>query len=305
MLQRKWYDDGKSLKRGVAAAKKLARDGTKFVISHSSSDCAIPASDVYEDKGVIMMNPVATSPRLTARGHRLIFRTTGTDVAQASVACDWIAEKIKPSAKIAILYTKTIYSEVLATAVKSGLKDRGVGVVLYEGIEIAIEKDHSPTIERLVQHGVDFVYYSGGDFGLFQVMRQVRAAGIKARFMTSDTAAISGIESYAGDAIDGLLLTSPGPFDGGEHNSALAREMGDIAPAAFKAYAAVEVLAQEIAAAGDHENTSKIAQAIRSGTFDTCIGSLSFQPNGDLTSSDFVVEEYYVRRVVRRCRAYR
>jgi branched-chain amino acid transport system substrate-binding protein len=43
-------------------ANKLARDGIKFVIGHPYSDCAVPASDVYEDKGVPMINPAATSP---------------------------------------------------------------------------------------------------------------------------------------------------------------------------------------------------------------------------------------------------
>jgi ABC-type branched-subunit amino acid transport system substrate-binding protein len=41
---------------------KVYRDGIKFDIGHPYSDCAVPASDVYEDKGVLMIDPAATSP---------------------------------------------------------------------------------------------------------------------------------------------------------------------------------------------------------------------------------------------------
>jgi branched-chain amino acid transport system substrate-binding protein len=77
-LGNKVYYDGISAKRNIAAANKLARDGIKFVIGHPYSDCAVPASDVYENKGVLTISPAATSPELTARGHRLTFRTVGT-----------------------------------------------------------------------------------------------------------------------------------------------------------------------------------------------------------------------------------
>jgi hypothetical protein len=79
------YYDGISPKRNIAAANKLARDGIKFVIGHPFSDCAVPASDVYEDKRVLMISPAATSPELTAHGHRLTFRTVGTDDVQEQV----------------------------------------------------------------------------------------------------------------------------------------------------------------------------------------------------------------------------
>ena len=55
-----------------------------------------------------MMNPAATIPEVTARGHRLLFRTVGTDVTQAAVACDWIAKNVEPDVKVAILHDKSM-----------------------------------------------------------------------------------------------------------------------------------------------------------------------------------------------------
>jgi branched-chain amino acid transport system substrate-binding protein len=105
----------------------------------------------------------------------------------------------------------------------------------------------------------------------------------------------------AGELVEGLVVASPGQFDDLEHHRVIVehhREMAnclqpDIASPSdfFLSYAAVQVLAQGIDAAGDCDGTDKIAQAIRSGTFDTMAGSMSFLPNGDLVSPEFVVEE--------------
>lgn len=110
----------------------------------------------------------------------------------------------------------------------------------------------------------------------------------------------------AGDPAEGLLLTSSGRFYELEKHRAMTREMANDGPfgrimtnpMAFLSYAAVEVLAQAIKTAGDCDDTSKIAQIIRSRKFRTTAGSLSFKPNGDLTTPSFVVEECEVKRVV-------
>jgi branched-chain amino acid transport system substrate-binding protein len=323
------HDDPGSPEFAIDAANKLFKDGIKLVIGHPLSEHALATSDIYADNGVLVINPAATVPELTARGHQLSFRTVGTDTLQASAACDWIADKVKPrvmgriaiiyadyltdtikrGAKIAVLHDNRIYDERIASSVREGLKDRGVEVSLYEGV-IAGDHDHSAVIERLMQSKIDFVYYGGYSPDLTRILCQARAAGINAVFMSSDAAAACSMDS-AGDAAQGLLLTLPGRIYDDEYHPATPRIMpadgplGRIMtnPMALLSYAAVEVLAQAIAASGDYDDTSKIAQTIRSGTFKTRAGSLSFQPNGDLTTSRFVVEECEVKRLVVRSRA--
>jgi len=296
MLEHRAYDDAGSAKQAVAAAYRLVQDGVKAAIGHPCSDCAHPAAAIYEDEGVLALLPAATSPDITGLGYGLVFRTVGTDVVQASVVCDWVAETTGPDAKIAIVHDKQMYGEGIATAVKSGLKDKGFEAVLFEGIN-AGERDFSSIIERLGTKDVDFVYYGGYYAELGRLLRQARAAGLKAKFIASDAAATSEVQTAARDAVEGLLVTSPRTFDELAQHKALTQEMADddatgfTSPTCFTSYAAVEVFAQGIAAAGNCDDAEKIAQAIRAGTFDTTAGSLSFQPNGDLTCSEFVVEE--------------
>lgn len=62
----------------------MVNDGIKYVIGHLCSSSTQPASDIYEDEGILMITPAATAPELTARGYKLILRTTGLDSDQAN-----------------------------------------------------------------------------------------------------------------------------------------------------------------------------------------------------------------------------
>ncbi|MGS9112114.1 ABC transporter substrate-binding protein, partial [Salmonella enterica subsp. enterica serovar Infantis] len=51
------YDDAFDPKQAVAVANKLVNDGIKYVIGHLFYSSTQPASDIYEDEGIQMINP--------------------------------------------------------------------------------------------------------------------------------------------------------------------------------------------------------------------------------------------------------
>lgn len=140
------YDDACDPKQAVAIANKVVNDGIKYVIGHLCSSSTQPASDIYEDEGILMITPAATAPELTARGYNLILRTTGPTLT-GPTAAKYILEKVKPQ-RIAIIHDKQQYGEGLARAVQDGLKKGGVNVVFFDGIT-AGEKDFSTLVARL------------------------------------------------------------------------------------------------------------------------------------------------------------
>ena len=73
------YDDACDPKQAVAIANKVINDGVKFVVGHLCSDNTLPASDIYEDEGVLMVTPASTNPKITERGYQLTLRTIGLD----------------------------------------------------------------------------------------------------------------------------------------------------------------------------------------------------------------------------------
>lgn len=289
------YDDACDPKQAVAVANRIVNDGISLVIGHLCSSSTQPASDIYEDEGILMITPAATSPDLTARGHQLTFRTIGLDSLQGPTAGRFIAERIKPR-RVAVLHDKQQYGEGIASAVRDTLKARGVEVALYEGIN-AGDKDFSSMVAKLKQAAVDFVYYGGYHPELGLLLRQSREKGLNLPFMGPEGVGNQALSAIAGPAAEGLLVTLPKSFDQEPKNQALAeafkaRKQDPSGPFVFPAYAAVQVIAQGIEKTGS-QDPEALATTLRSHTFETVTGPLTFDAQGDLENFSFVVYEWH------------
>lgn len=295
MLEAKEYDDACDPKQAVAVANKVVNDGVKFVVGHLCSSSTQPASDIYEDEGVIMITPAATSPEITSRGYKMVFRTIGLDSAQGPAAGNYIADHVKPKV-VAVIHDKQQYGEGIATAVKQTLEKKGVKVALFEGIN-AGDKDFGSLIQKLKQANVDFVYYGGYHPELGLILRQAKEKGVNAKFMGPEGVGNDSISQIAQDASEGLLVTLPKSFDADPANKAIVDALkadgkDPSGPFVFPAYSAVEVIAGGITAAKS-EDTAKVAAAIHAGTFKTPTGDLSYDAKGDLKDFKFVVYEWH------------
>ncbi|MDU9022200.1 branched-chain amino acid ABC transporter substrate-binding protein [Pseudomonas corrugata] len=295
MLEAKEYDDACDPKQAVAVANKVVNDGVKFVVGHLCSSSTQPASDIYEDEGVIMITPAATSPEITARGYKLVFRTIGLDSAQGPAAGNYIADYVKPKV-VAVLHDKQQYGEGIASAVKQTLESKGVKVAVFEGLN-AGDKDFSSIIQKLKQNNVDFVYYGGYHPELGLILRQSKEKGLNAKFMGPEGVGNDSISQIAQDASEGLLVTLPKSFDADPENQKIVAAIkadgkDPSGPFVFPAYSAVELIAEGIKAAKS-DDTTKVAEALHKGTFKTPTGELSFNEKGDLKDFKFVVYQWH------------
>ena len=101
-------DAGCDPKMAVEVANELARQGIVFVDGHYCSSASIPASRVYHDKGVLMISPASTNPRLTDQGFANVFRVCGRDDVQGAFAADYVVDH-KLADKIAIVHDQSAY----------------------------------------------------------------------------------------------------------------------------------------------------------------------------------------------------
>src|SRR5690554_5037816 len=125
MLEGVIFDDACDPKQAVAVANRIVNEGISFVVGHLCSSSTQPATDIYEDEGILMVTPAATSPDITSRGYELIFRTIGLDSMQGPTAGNFIVENIKPE-KVAVIHDKQQYGEGIATAVRDVLQEAGI-----------------------------------------------------------------------------------------------------------------------------------------------------------------------------------
>ncbi|ASC67633.1 leucine ABC transporter subunit substrate-binding protein LivK [Achromobacter denitrificans] len=285
-------DDGCEPKQGPVAANRVVNSKIGFVVGHVCSGATIAAADVYNNEGVVMVTPSATSPALTdGKNYEFIFRTIGRDDQQGPAAAKFILEKIKPK-KAAVLHDKQSYGEGIATAVKNDLEKGGVPVAIFEGIN-AGDSDYSAVITKLKSQGVDFVYYGGYHPEMGLLLRQAAEQGVKAKWMGPEGTGNPDINAIAGDAVEGMLLTLPADFTQNAANADIVKAFEAKkrnASGAFQmtAYAATQVIADGIKGAGSDDPT-KVAKYLHANSFDTPIGKVSWNKQGDLTNFQFDV----------------
>ncbi|CAB3632901.1 MAG: branched-chain amino acid ABC transporter substrate-binding protein [Achromobacter pulmonis] len=285
-------DDGCEPKQGPVAANRVVNSKIGFVVGHVCSGATIAAADIYNNEGVVMITPSATSPALTdGKNYEFIFRTIGRDDQQGPAAAKFILDKIKPK-KVAVLHDKQSYGQGIATAVKNDLEKGGVPVAIFEGIN-AGDSDYSAVITKLKGEGVDFVYYGGYHPEMGLLLRQAAEQGVKAKWMGPEGTGNPDINAIAGDAVEGMLLTLPADFTQNAANAEIVKAFAAKkrnASGAFQmtAYAATQVIADGIKGAGS-EDPTKVAKYLHANTFDTPIGKVSWNKQGDLTNFQFDV----------------
>ncbi|XQU74406.1 ABC-type branched-chain amino acid transport system, periplasmic component [Cupriavidus sp. H18C2] len=289
-------DDACEPKQAVAVANKVVSQGIHYVIGHVCSGSTIPASDIYENEGVVMVTPSATAPQLTETKKRnFIFRTIGRDDQQGPAAAQYIIGKVKPK-KVAVLHDKQSYGQGIASSVKKDLEAAKIPVAVFEGIN-AGDSDYSAVITKLKSQGVDFVYFGGYHPEMGLLLRQAREQGVKATFMGPEGVGNKDVTAIAGPASEGMLVTLPADFSADPANAGLVKAFADKkrdanGPFQMPAYAAVKIIGDAIAGAKSTDPT-KVAAYMHKNAFTTPIGKVEYDAKGDLKSFKFVVYTWH------------
>jgi branched-chain amino acid transport system substrate-binding protein len=284
-------DDVSDPKQGVSVANNFAGSGVKFVIGHYNSGVTMPASEVYQENGILEITPASTNPMVTERGMWNIFRDCGRDDQQGKVAGDYILAHFKGK-KVAIVHDKTTYGKGLADETKKTINAGGMTEVLYEGINTG-EKDYSALVSKIKQSGADLVYFGGlyTEGGL--IVRQMRDQGVTAPLMGGDGITSDEFAAVGGPGVEGALMTyGPDPRNNPDAKAVVAEfRAKNFEPEAYTlySYAGVQVIKQA-AEAAQSLDPKKVADKMHSGmVFNTVLGPLSFDKKGDLTKLDYVM----------------
>lgn len=288
-------DDACEPKQGPVAANRVVNDKIGYMIGPVCSGAAIAAAPIYDNEGVVVVTPSATSPALTeGKNFHYIFRTIGRDDQQGPSAAKFIIEKAKPS-KVAVLHDKQSYGQGIASSVRDELQKAKVNVALFEGIN-AGDSDYSAIVTKLKRAGVDFVYYGGYHPEMGLLLRQAAEQGLKVRMMGPEGVGNPEVNAIAGNAVEGMLVTLPADFSSNPQNAAIVKAFQDKKrnpSGAFQltAYAATQAIADGIKAVGD--DPKKVADYLHKAKIDTVIGPVSWNKQGDLNSFDFQVFEWH------------
>jgi branched-chain amino acid transport system substrate-binding protein len=286
-------DDACDPKQAVAVANDFVSKGIIFVAGHFCSGSSIPASAVYHEEGILQMTPASTNPKFTedpaAAGWGTVFRTCGRDDQQGSFAGPWIAQHFKGK-NVAVIDDKSTYGKGLADLTRAAMNAAGLKEVVNDEIT-AGDKDYSALVSKLKAANIDVIYFGGYHPEAALIVKQSREQGLNAQLLSGDSLNTQEFATLAGAAADGVMFTNAAEA----RNLPSAKDVvdefrkGGFEPEGYtlSTYAAIQVWAQAVTKAGSTD-AKKVAEVLRSQTWDTVIGKLGFDAKGDLTSSTYV-----------------
>lgn len=283
-------DDACDPKQSVAIANQLGGEKIFGVVGPMCSGSAIPASKIYNEEGIIMISASATSPLLTEQGFDNVLRTCGRDDQQGAVVADYIAKKYADK-NIAIIQDKTAYGQGLADEVKKNLNRNGIQEKMYESISRG-ERDYATLVSKLKQNNIDVLFYGGYHTEAGLIVRQMRDQAVQAVFIGDDDLTTKEFWSITGSAGEGAMMSfNPDPRMRPEAMDAVKRIRAagfDPEGVTLYSYAAVQVMAEAMRRAGGTD-PAKVVAALHQGSYQTVIGSITFDRKGDVTRPDYIM----------------
>jgi len=289
-------DDACEPKQAVTVAKDLTNQKVAGVVGHFCSSSTIPASEIYDEAGIIAITPGSTNPQVTERGLGAMFRMCGRDDQQGIVAGDYIVDVLKGK-KVAVIHDKDTYGQGLADATKAQLIKRGVTPVIYEGLTRG-EKDFSALVTKIRAAGADVVYFGGLHPEAGPLVKQLRTEGLKdVKFMSDDGIVTDELVTTAGGPqyVDGVLMTfgaDPRLLPDSKAVVEAFRKAGT-EPEGYTlyAYASVQALAAGFNGAKSNKGEDA-AKWLKSHPVKTVMGEKTWDAKGDLKISDYVVYQW-------------
>lgn len=191
--------------QAATAANQIVADPTFVAVigGHFSGESK-QTMPIYEAAGMVMVSPSATNPELTAVGNKSFHRVVGNDITQGLAAVKFFSDNVKAK-KVFVIHDGSTYGKGIAEEVKSGL---GAAIAGEDTIQKgAVNFD--ATISKIKAAGADAIAYGGYTTEGAPLLKQIRAAGITAKFLGFDGLYDPAFASGAGAGAEGAIITCP------------------------------------------------------------------------------------------------
>lgn len=260
------------------------------VIGHVCSAATLAVSNIYARANILMITPTATNDKITSRGISTLFRISGTDQQQSSVAADFIAKNLK-SKRVAILHDQDLYSKDLADNVSEKLLHLDVVPILYQGVARGT-RNFTAVIKKLKALNADAIYFAGLYPEVGFLAKALNVLQLQIPLITGDGAAINKFISVVGGAANtnSIIITfSDNPQDLISSKTiinAMQKNKLETTGYVLYAYAAVQVIAKAIDSANTTDNVT-LANWLHQHEIDTVLGKKSWDTSGNIIDGKF------------------
>ena len=300
-------DDGADPKMGTAVAQKLVDNGVAAVVGHLNSGTTVPASKIYHGAGIPQISPAATTPLYTRQGYRTAFRVVASDSLVGKTLATYAIKTLRAQ-RIALIDDRTAFGQGLADEFARGVKAVGGAQLVSRQFTNDKATDFNAILTQIRGHKPDLIFYGGMDAVAGPMLKQMKALGIDAKFVSGDGVCSEKLPQLAGDALgnDRVFCVVAGGVSGASEEAAAdafaeryrQRYRIPLQTYAPYAYDATMVFAQAMQQANSTD-PARFLPALARTRYHGVTGDIAFDPSGDLRDAALTLYTYRAGRQVR------
>ncbi|TWI64459.1 branched-chain amino acid transport system substrate-binding protein [Pseudoduganella lurida] len=289
-------DDGADPKQATTVAQKLVDAKVNGVIGHLNSGTTVPASRIYFNAGLPQISPASTNPIFTKQKFNTTFRVVANDSKLGGTLGSYAVTKLGAK-KIAVIDDRTAYGMGVATEFVKGAKGAQIVDKQFTNDKAT---DFNAILTSIKAKNPDLVFFGGMDAVGGPLLRQMKALGIKAKFMGGDGVCTDALPRLAGaTAVEGVVTCA----EAGGVPAELQKNMDDFHARYRKAYNqevqlyapyvydAVMTMAQAMQDAGSAD-PKKYLPFLAKVKYQGVTGLITFDQFGDINNGSLTLFTY-------------
>lgn len=206
-------DDAGDPTQSALVADRMVDAGVIAVIGAYNSTATEPASEIYNEEGILHITPSSTATRLTEKGFEQFFRVCFLDDRQALFAA-MAMQQVLGAETIGILHDNSTYASGLADWTRIYAEEAGLEVAFYDAIN-PDDQDFTPILTNIGEAGLDAVYFTGYHAQGGLLLRQTAELDLDIQWIMGNASnnpemvEIAGVDAAAGT----FITTEPLPQD--------------------------------------------------------------------------------------------
>lgn len=206
-------DDAGDPTQSALVAQRLVDAKVVAVIGAYNSTATEPASEIYNEAGILHITPSSTAVRLTTKGFPRFFRVCFLDDRQGLFAIKFMKE-VLGAQNIGILHDNSTYAQGLAEETRRYAEEMGLKVGFYDAIN-PNDQDFTPILAKIGAANLDAIYFTGYHSEAGLLLKQSAELGLEVQWLGGNAAnnpvmvEIAGIQNAAGM----FVTTEPLPQD--------------------------------------------------------------------------------------------
>lgn len=277
-------DDKSSIIEATLQAQQLEHnENVVAVIGHWNTHVSIPVSELYNQQGLLHINPIVSSNVLSECGYKNFLRTipNNQSIVEALVS----EAQLMASNRIAIYYEQTSYGVELANLFEKIAEEKGLEI-----IDRVSDVDNPVGLNRMVDKwqalDCNGVFLASGMRYAQNSIKEIRKRDEWIPIYGSDALDLEGFVDELGASANGVtMVTYDHPSTHQETLMAFKQNYKQLFGKrpdmwAIQAYDAVHYIGNGIKASGSTK-ASDISAVLKDGDWQMTMGNVSFSHNGE------------------------